>query len=142
VNSLLLRRFKSEEIIKAAIICQFALSIIFVTGVGNGWFGLGGSIAMLFLVLCCIGLCNPNTSALSMSPFPQSAGVASALLGTLQLGLGALSSFAVGWFNSRSAIPLAAIIAVTSALSLVVLLVGRRSVGKVVEGAEGGFVGH
>jgi DHA1 family bicyclomycin/chloramphenicol resistance-like MFS transporter len=83
------------------------------------------------------------TSALSMSPFPQSAGVASALLGTLQLGLGALSSFAVGWFNSRSAIPLAAIIAVTSALSLVVLLVGRRSVGKIVEAAaENSFAGH
>jgi MFS transporter, DHA1 family, multidrug resistance protein len=143
VNSLLLTRYKSEQIILAAIIAQVLLSIIFVAGVSAGWFGLAGTITMLFLILSCIGLCNPNTSALSMAPFPKNAGIASSLLGTLQLGLGALSSFAVGAFSGRSAFPLTAIIAVSSILSIIVLMAGRRSMGKLIgsDRAES-FAGH
>lgn len=143
VNSLLLKHYKSGQIIKAAIRSQVLLSVIFLAGVSMGWLKLPGTIVMLFLILSCIGLCNPNTSALSMAPFPKNAGIASALLGTLQLGLGALSSFAVGIFSSRSAIPLAGIIAVSSVLSIIVLLVGRHVVGHVVE-SDGvdGFSGH
>lgn len=133
VNSLLLRYYKSGQIIKIAILVQVILSVIFLTGVTAGWFGLPATITFLFLILSCIGLCNPNTSALSMAPFPKNAGVASALLGTLQLGLGALSSFAVGIFSSRSAIPLAAIIAASSALAIIVLLFGLRYIKQVVE---------
>jgi len=133
VNSLLLRRYKSEQIVRAALSIQVFLSLVFVVGSMNDWLKLPGTVVMLFLILSCIGLCNPNTSALSMAPFPRNAGVASALLGTLQLGLGALSSFAVGWFSNRSATPLAAIMAVSSALALVVLLVGRRAVGRLVD---------
>src|ERR1700744_1011805 len=119
VNSLLLRRYKSEQIIKAALLIQVILSLFFVVGSMNNWLGLPGTIVMLFLILSCIGLCNPNTSALSMAPFPKNAGVASALLGTLQLGLGALSSFAVGLFSSRSALPLAAIIGLSAGIALI-----------------------
>jgi DHA1 family bicyclomycin/chloramphenicol resistance-like MFS transporter len=133
VNSLLIRRYKSEEIIKAAIITQFLLSVLFVAGSLSGWLGLPGTITILFLILSCIGLCNPNTSALSMAPFPKNAGVASALLGTLQLGLGALSSFTVGLFSAHSATPLTVIMAVSSGLGLMVLLFGRRKVGRLVE---------
>ena len=59
----------------------------------------------------------------------------------LQLGLGALSSFAVGMFSSRSATPLATIMAVSSVIALVVLLAGRRAVGKLVELSGGGVAG-
>lgn len=143
VNSLLLKRYKSQQIIKAAVIAQVVFSVIFVAGVVTGWFTLTGTIVMLFLILSCIGVCNPNTSALSMAPFPKNAGVASALLGTLQLGLGALASFAVGAFSSRSAIPLTCIIAVSSALAIIMLLTGRRSVGQLVENDNTeSFAGH
>jgi len=128
VNSLLLKKYKSEQIVRTAIAAQVLFSAIFIIGAAEGWFGLAGTIVMIFLILCCIGLCNPNTSALSMAPFPRNAGVASALLGTLQLGLGALASFAVSLFSSHSAIPLAAIMAVTIGLSQLVLLIGRRKV--------------
>lgn len=140
VNSLLIRRYKSEEIIRVAIITQFLLSALFVIGSLMGWWGLPGTITILFLILSCVGVCNPNTSALSMAPFPKNAGVASALLGTLQLGLGALSAFTVGLFSAHSAAPLAVIMAVSSALALIVLLAGRRSVHRLVESGPDGIL--
>ncbi|HTE02336.1 MAG TPA: multidrug effflux MFS transporter [Mucilaginibacter sp.] len=133
LNSLLIKRFKSEQVINAALIGQVVISIIFIIGSVNGWFGLAGTIVMIFLVLCCIGLINPNTSALSMAPFPKNAGVASSLLGTMQLGLGAAASFGVSVFHSKSAMPMVAIMAVSSAIGLVVLLIGRRNIVHKVE---------
>jgi DHA1 family bicyclomycin/chloramphenicol resistance-like MFS transporter len=133
INSLLLKRFKSEQIIRVALTSQVICGIIFLIGAANGWYGLAGTLVMIFLVLCCVGLTNPNTAALSMAPFAKNAGVASALLGTMQLGLGAASSFAVSIFSSRSATPLAAIMAISSAIALCILLIGRRNIVNKVE---------
>ncbi|HEY9004135.1 MAG TPA: multidrug effflux MFS transporter [Mucilaginibacter sp.] len=128
LNTLLIKRFKSEQVINAALITQVIFSAVFVIGASNGWFNLTGTIIMIFFILSCIGLSNPNTAALSMAPFPKNAGVASALLGTMQLGLGAATSACVGVFSSKSATPMAAIMAVSSAIALIVLLVGRRNI--------------
>jgi DHA1 family bicyclomycin/chloramphenicol resistance-like MFS transporter len=68
-----------------------------------------------------------------MAPFAKNAGVASALLGTMQLGLGAAASFAISVFNTHSAAPLAAIMAISSIIALGVLLIGRRNIAQPVE---------
>jgi DHA1 family bicyclomycin/chloramphenicol resistance-like MFS transporter len=88
---------------------------------------------MIFLMLCCVGLTYPNTSALSMAPFSKNAGVASALLGTMQLGLGAAASACVGVFSSRSATPMAAIMAGSSVIAILVLFIGKRKIVHKVE---------
>lgn len=132
LNTLLIKRFKSEQVINAALIVQVVMSAVFVIGASNGWFNLAGTITMIFLILSCVGLTNPNTAALSMAPFPKNAGVASALLGTMQLGLGAAASACVGFFSSRSATPMAAIMAGSSVIALMVLLVGRRNIKEAV----------
>lgn len=128
LNTLLIKRFKSEQVINAALIAQVITSAVFVIGAANGWFNLAGTITMIFFILSCIGLTNPNTAALSMAPFPKNAGVASALLGTMQLGLGAATSGIVSVFSSHSATPMAAIMAGSSAIALIVLSVGRRTI--------------
>jgi MFS transporter, DHA1 family, multidrug resistance protein len=132
VNSLLIKRFSSEQVVFTAAMSQVILSAIFFIGALNGWFGLVGTIANIFLIFCCVGLMNPNTSALSMAPFSRNAGVASSLLGTLQLSLGALVSFFVSFFNNHSAIPMASIMALSSALGLIVLVVGRKNIVQIV----------
>ncbi len=91
-NSLLLKKYRSGQIVFSALVGQSLIGLIFLFGTWNGWFGLYGTIAMLFLFLCCLGIANPNASALSLAPFSKNAGSASALLGALQLGLGALAS--------------------------------------------------
>jgi DHA1 family bicyclomycin/chloramphenicol resistance-like MFS transporter len=47
-----------------------------------------------FIFLACLGISNPNTAALSS--IYKKKGSASALMGAIQLGLGAFASFAVG----------------------------------------------
>jgi len=128
VNTGLLKRFKSEQIIPVSAICQIAFSVVFLIGSFNGWFGLSGTIAMIFLALFFVGLTNPNTSALSMAPFPKNAGVASALLGAIQLGLGAVSSSLMGTFSGKTAVPLAAIMAAAAVVSSLILFIGRRNI--------------
>ena len=133
VNTILIRHFKSEQVVRVALTAQVIIAAVFLIGAINGWFGLAGTIAMIFFVLCCVGLINPNTAALSMAPFAKNAGVASALLGTMQLGLGAAASFCISIFSSRSAAPMAAIMAVSSVVALLVLLIGRRNIVHEVE---------
>ncbi|MCK7559324.1 multidrug effflux MFS transporter [Chitinophaga sedimenti] len=75
LNTLILRKFRSEQIVPFALICQSITAIIFVIGVMNGWFGLGITLFLLFIYLSCLGLTNPNTSALSLAPFSRNAEV-------------------------------------------------------------------
>ena len=142
INSLLIKRFKSEHIIKVALTAQTIVSIVFLTGAINGWFNLAGTITMIFMMLCCVGLINPNAVALSMSPFPKNAGVASALWGTMQLGLGAASSFFIGIFSSRSATPLAAVMAASATAGFIILLIGRAKIVQSVEADVTAPAGH
>ncbi|MBS1526102.1 MAG: multidrug effflux MFS transporter [Bacteroidetes bacterium] len=142
VNTQLLKRFKSEQIVGVSAVIQFVLAVIFVVGAINGWFGLAGTIAMVFLILFFVGLINPNTSALSMAPFSRNAGIASALLGSMQLGLGSVSSSVMSVFSGKSAVPLAAIMAVAMLLSLVILLIGRRNIKNKVEADSAAIAAH
>ena len=142
INSLLIKRFKSEQIIKVALTMQLLVGALFLFGSIYGWYGVGGTVAMIFMMLCCVGLCSPNTSALSMAPFSENAGVASAFLGTMQLGLGAVSSFFISVFHSRSTVPMSAVVACSSALALVVLLIGRTRIKNTVNADFSGQVGH
>ncbi|MFD2934272.1 multidrug effflux MFS transporter [Spirosoma flavum] len=126
VNNLLLKRFQSEQVVPVAIVAQVLLASLFFIGASLGWFELYGTIVMIFLFLCCVGLINPNAAALSLAPFSKNAGTASSLMGAMQLGIGALASVGVSMFSSHSSMPMAAIMAATSVIALLVLFIGRR----------------
>lgn len=136
-NGLLLKKYRSDQIVFGALIGQCLAALIFLIGTLNGWFGLYGTVAMLFLFLSCLGITNPNASALSLAPFSKNAGSASALMGALQLGMGALASIGVSLFNTQSALPMVAIIAGTTVLALLILLVGRSRISEQVEVQKG-----
>lgn len=132
VNTLMLKRYTSQQLVLAALICQVITVLIFLTASIFNWFGLTETIVLLFIFLCCIGFTSPNASALSLAPFTRNAGSASALMGALQMGIGALASFAVSIFDVKSAVPMVAIMTGTSFLALIVLLIGRRNIkGKI-----------
>lgn len=128
INSLLLKKFRSEQVVPFAIVAEVIVACVFFAGASLGWFGMYGTIVMIFLFLCCVGLINPNTSALSIAPFSHNAGTASSLMGALQLGIGALASFGISLFTAHSAVPMAAIMAGTSIVAMLVLFIGRRSI--------------
>lgn len=143
VNSWLLKKgYTSQQIVPVALTVQVIAGIIFVIVAMNGLMGLTGILMMLFIVLCCIGLISPNASALSLAPFAKNAGTASALMGALQLGFGALASMGIGFFHALTAVPLAAIMAGTALLAAVVYFTGRRFIKEPVTMGEGVAVLH
>lgn len=132
LNSVLLKRYSSEQLIFAALISQSIISFIFLILAVNNLLGLYETIAMLFLFLACLGISNPNTAGLSLAPFSKNTGSASALMGATQLGLGALASFGVGLFVKDSIAPMVMIMTSTTLLALLVLLIGKRNIKKTI----------
>lgn len=144
LNSVLLKRFSSEQMIFAALILQSIISIVFLILSLNNLLGLYETIIMLFLFLGCLGISNPNTAGLTMAPFAKNAGSASALMGAIQLGLGALASFAVGVFVKDSVAPMVFIMTSTTIIAFIVLNIGKRFIkNKVKVSADDDIiVGH
>jgi DHA1 family bicyclomycin/chloramphenicol resistance-like MFS transporter len=134
-NSLLLKRYTGEKIIRVALTGQLLVSLIFLAGTAAGWYGMGFTILFLFLFLAFMGFTYPNAAALALAPFDRNAGTASSLLGFLQMGIGALASIGVGAFMSRTALPMVAIIAANSVIAYLVLLCGNLATGS--SGAAG-----
>ncbi len=124
-NSLLLKRYTSENIIRVALTGQVLVSLVFLAGTAAGWYGLGFTIFFLFLFLAFMGFTYPNAAALALAPFDRNAGTASSLLGFLQMGIGALASVAVSAFMNGTALPLVAVMAASSVIAFGVLLFGR-----------------
>lgn len=128
VNTLLLRKFKSEQLIYAALIVQTIAAFVFLLGSMNGWFGLGGTLVMLFIFLSCLGFSNPNAAALSMAPFTKNAGSASALMGASQMAIGSIASGLIGFFVQKDAVPMVSIMTVTTVLAFGILHFGRKTI--------------
>lgn len=140
LNSVLLRKYKSEQLVYFGLALQCVISIIFLVAAINNLLGLYSTIVMLFLYLGCLGLTNPNTAGLSLAPFSKNAGSASALLGALQLGLGAMASVLVGILVKDSMVPMVAIMAGSTVTALLILLIGRRNIKELAENTDGDSV--
>lgn len=140
VNSMLVKRYSSEQLVNTFLICMVIISVVFLIASLNGWFGMGGTIAVIFGVLCCVGICSPNTSALSLAPFTKNAGSASALLGAFQMAVGSLASVGITLIKSQTTLPMAGVMAASSIVALLVLVIGRRFIKNKVEAVAGAAV--
>ena len=128
LNNLFLKKFSSQQIVKAALTIQTIAGLLLFGGTAAGWLNLYSTIALIFLYLSCQGFNFPNTSALSMAPFSKHAGSASALMGAVQMGFGALSSAVVGLFNPHSAMPLTGVMAACVLLAWAILFFSERKI--------------
>jgi len=128
LNSVLLQKFKSEQIIKVALTCQFITGILLVTGTVMNLLELFSTIILIVIFLCCQGFIFPNSSALSMAPFTRNAGSASAAMGCIQMGIGTLSSAMVSMLSNGTALPMAAVMAGCSGMALMALLTGSKKI--------------
>lgn len=142
VNNLLIKKFTSEQIVPVVFIGQLITAILFLAGTLNNWLGLPGIIVMIFLQLSCVGIASPNTSALSIAPFSKNAGTASSLLGSVQLGVGALASMAISSFNVTNVVPLAIIMFAAAFLACLFFFTGRRTIKAPVETVTDAVVMH
>ncbi|MCF2492791.1 multidrug effflux MFS transporter [Dyadobacter chenhuakuii] len=128
LNHILLKKFKSEQIIKVTLFYQSIVGILLIAGVYNNWFGLYSLIGMMFVFLTGQGLTGPNSSALSLAPFRKHTGSASALMGSWRMGAGAIISAIVSILHNNTALPMVGMMAACSLGGLVILHAGNAVV--------------
>lgn len=128
INRVLLKRYRMEQIIPTALISMSITGILLVLTVMNEWITLPMMLLLQFIYLSCLGYILPNASALAMSPFTKGAGSASALMGAIQMSIGAGVSIVLSLGENHTAIPMVAAMAASAVLALLMLLIGHRMI--------------
>jgi MFS transporter, DHA1 family, multidrug resistance protein len=139
VNVFLLRLYNSQQIFNGALLAQVAIGIVFLVGMRSHVVGLAATLVLFFFFLSCIGLTYPNAAALGLAPFSRDAGRASALMGFLQTGTGALVSLGIGFLGASAVVTL---LSATAVVSLLILLVGKTRIHAMIESEETETVIH
>jgi len=126
INILLLRKFSSAQIFRATLLVECPVALLFLAGTMGGWFGLTGTLVLLFIALSSLGLAFPNAAALALVPFDRNIGSASAMLGFLQISVAGLATASIGIFDSHTLLPVTLVLATTSWIGLAILIIGKR----------------
>jgi DHA1 family bicyclomycin/chloramphenicol resistance-like MFS transporter len=131
LNIWLTRRYSGDAIFRVAVIGQTL--VIAVTFIGTMFdpYGLTATTALLLLYLAFCGPSFPNAAALALAPFHKNIGSAAALLGFLQMGIGALASTGVGLLHATTSLPIFAVMAATALIGLVILLANQTRLAAV-----------
>jgi MFS transporter, DHA1 family, multidrug resistance protein len=96
-----------------------------VVAVALGLTSAASLVLPMAIYLGGMGMVLPQAIAGAMTPFPERAGAASALLGFIQQSAAALCGAVVGWLLGQSAWPLAAAVAAMGCLSLLLWICTR-----------------
>lgn len=131
LNSRLLKKYTSQQIVLKALLMQSVTGLVLVIGIIQQWYSVYETIGLCLIFLSCQGFIFPNTTALSLAPFSKNAGSASALLGSIQLGMGALATGLVSFFSNDTAIPMTAVMATCTILSLTIVYIGGNRLKKI-----------
>lgn len=126
LNNFLLKKFSSEIIVRTALLVQTLAGILLFAGSTFNLLELYSFIFLLFVFLSCQGFNFPNASALSMAPFEKEAGSASALMGSIQMGFGALAAACVGILNATTAVPMTGVMACCGLIALLIILFSEK----------------
>lgn len=126
-NSRLLRRRSPIKLLKLTstiyLVCTASLFLVALGRPESLWplmIPLFGSVAVIALVL-------PNSSAAAMAGHGHQAGVASALMGTMQFIIAGVTSAAVGLLHDGTAVPMAGIMATCGVLVVIMARQARRA---------------
>ena len=128
-SAFILKRRDPHTVLRTAQAIQATAGIVLFAAGATGFGGLYGLIPPLFVYVAMNGAVGPSSTALAMAPHAAQAGLASALLGTLGFGSGAVASLALGFLQGPSAAAMTFVVAVCGAagLTLNLLLAPRRS---------------
>lgn len=127
VNARLLDRHGPEKLLKMALASVVISSLAALT------LTLLGQLTLSLLMLCLVGFMasqgfvSPNATALALARQGQRLGVASALMGTLQMLFGALAGLAISQWQSETALPVTGVLAVCTILSWLFGRIALRS---------------
>jgi DHA1 family bicyclomycin/chloramphenicol resistance-like MFS transporter len=114
------------RLLRAGLATMALAASALLAAVATHAFGLAGIVVPMLVVTFSMGFSLPNSLALALSRHPESAGTASALLGALQMGSGAVVAPLVGIGGTGTAIPMATVMAALALTALTSLAVLAR----------------
>ena len=126
VNGRILTGHAPERLMRNAAFGQCAAGLLLVAASLTGAGGMLGIAVPLFLYLACIGFVFPNAVAVALVHHGKIAGMASALLGTLQFSMAGIAVFLLGAVNSATPWPMAVAICVCGCLGVATHLIMLR----------------
>lgn len=126
VNARLVRRVSPQWVLSGALVVATAAAAFMLVCALTGAFGFFGIAGPLFVLLATVGFTMPNTPVLALANHGNAAGTAAALLGAMNFVVGAVTAPLVGAFGTGSAVPMAAVMVVMTALAVVAMLVVAR----------------
>lgn len=119
INARLLRKYALPQLLQIAsyIPAGFALCLLIMSL--TGWGGLPALLAGLFGFIASLGFIGPNAMAGALAHQGHRAGMASALMGTLQFGTATLASSVIGLLHVHSSLPMTGVMAACGFGSLI-----------------------
>jgi DHA1 family bicyclomycin/chloramphenicol resistance-like MFS transporter len=120
INGHLVHRFGSGPLLSFGLTFISIGSLVFLVSVSANWGGLWALLPSLFLVLFGLGFVSPNAMALALQNHANSAGSASALLGSAQFLFGAVMAPLAGIRGTHDALPMGILMMVLAASAVVV----------------------
>lgn len=126
INRVILKRWTSPQISRIANIWQALIALLLFVVLITGTLTFPILLILIFFYLMGHGFIFPNTSAMALSPFKRLAGSASALLGCIQMAIGALTSGLVSFFHNNTAYPMISVMAAAAIGSLLISIVAAK----------------
>ncbi len=121
LNMRLVRHQLVHRLLRAYLVVQtVAAALLLASAVAH--VPLVALLVPLLVTKACLGGTLPNASAETVAPFPTRAGSAAALMGTAQMGLGALVSSVLAWSSATPSVEMAASMTITSVAALALAL--------------------
>lgn len=126
LSARLLDRHPPEQLLKLAQITVVAITLLGLSLTLLGWLNLPLLMLCLMGFMASQGFVNPNAAALALSAQGHRLGVASAMMGTVQMVSGAIAGISISYWQSDTPLPLTSILAICMVLSWLFGATARR----------------
>ncbi|HUH86683.1 MAG TPA: Bcr/CflA family multidrug efflux MFS transporter [Pusillimonas sp.] len=127
LSARLLDRHSPERLLKLAQIAVAAITLAGLALTLVGWLNLPLLMLCLMGFMASQGFVNPNAAALALSGQGHRLGVASAMMGTVQMIGGAIAGISISYWQADTALPLIGILTISVVLSWLFGALARRA---------------
>ena len=125
INARLVRARSLDTVLGMALYAPLLAGLMLAVAALAGMAVLPVLLVGFFVFLAGMGCITPNASALALAHQSHRAGTASALMGTLQFGVGTLAGAAVSVWHDGTALPLAVVMALCGCSAVLMRRYGR-----------------
>mgnify|MGYP006284305763 FL=1 len=130
LNRYLLKKRDSERVTIVSAILMFSVSLLTLAGTAADALTTFVFCALIFAFMFFLGFVNPNTTAMALAPFEKNAGVASALIGSIRMLGGALSTGLIGVLHDGSIYPMLYLMFFCAVIVITLVLIARYRTSK------------